>query len=73
MAALISQRRGLIETPNAKLDALVFTDDGRSGGAAVILHPYALLGGSIQDHVVTELFRRAAALFSAEAWPGRAN
>lgn len=27
----------------------------------LILHPYSLLGGSMSDHVVSELFRAAAA------------
>lgn len=57
MAGRVKQRRGLIETSHAKLDALVYTNSERRGGAAVILHPYALLGGSMEDHVVAELFR----------------
>lgn len=44
-AGKVKQHRGLIETPHAKLDALVYTNMERRGGAAVILHPYALLGG----------------------------
>ena len=51
--------RVLLETRGTRLEAVVM--DARAvrpgGAAAVVLHPYALLGGSMQDPVVLELFR----------------
>lgn len=58
MASPIKQHRLLVETPVTKLEALAFTAPERRGGAAaVIMHPYALLGGSMNDPMVKELFR----------------
>lgn len=45
MAGIVRQERVLLETPSTKLEAIVFTAPERTNGAAaVILHPYALLG-----------------------------
>lgn len=58
----------LLETRSTQLEAVVL--DARAsrpgGAAAVILHPYSLLGGSMQDPVVLELFRCVPAC----AWVG---
>jgi len=51
------QQLVLIETARAKLEALCFTAPERHGAAAIILHPYALLGGTMSDPMVRELFR----------------
>ena len=68
---VVKQQRVEIQTPRTKLEAMVATAPERAGGgAAVILHPYSLLGGSMNDHMVLELFRytgqavmQAAAVF----------
>ena len=68
---VVKQQRVEIQTPRTKLEAMVATAPERAGGgAAVILHPYSLLGGSMHDHMVLELFRytgqagtQAAAVF----------
>lgn len=57
MAGFGSQRRGLIETPSARLDSFVSTNFSRGGGAAIILHPYSVLGGSMNDPQCLELMR----------------
>lgn len=60
MTSPLPQQRLLIQTPTAQLEGLAFTAPHRTGGAAaVILHPYALLGGSMNDPMVKELFRCA--------------
>ncbi|PSC76865.1 band 7 [Micractinium conductrix] len=52
----------MIDTRRGDLEALAVAAPERVGGAAaVILHPYALLGGSMNDPIVTELFRAATA------------
>lgn len=55
---LVRQQRVLLETPGARLEAMVAAAPERPhGAAAVLLHPYGLLGGSMHDHMVLELFR----------------
>ncbi|KAL4854510.1 hypothetical protein ACK3TF_004687 [Chlorella vulgaris] len=61
MAGIGNQRRGLIETPSARLDSFVSTNFSRGGGAAIILHPYSVLGGSMNDPQCLELMRVASA------------
>ncbi|KAI7843226.1 hypothetical protein COHA_003206 [Chlorella ohadii] len=61
MAGVVKQRRLMIELASAQLEGLLFEAPERErGAAAVILHPYAPLGGSMHDHMVLELFRAAA-------------
>lgn len=58
MTSPLPQQRLLIQTPTAQLEGLAYTAPHRSGGAAaIILHPYAPLGGSMNDPMVKELFR----------------
>ena len=58
MSARPEQQRLMIDTRRGDLEALAVAAPERVGGAAaVILHPYALLGGSMNDPIVTELFR----------------
>ena len=51
----------LVETPSSKLEAqLMLNPEGRLADVGLLLvHPYSLLGGSMHDGVVTELFRQA--------------
>lgn len=61
MTSPLPQQRLLIQTPSAELEGLAFTAPHRAvGAAAIILHPYAPLGGSMNDPMVKELFRQAA-------------
>lgn len=56
MAGVVKQRRLMIELASAQLEGLLFEAPEReSGAAAVILHPYAPLGGSMHDHMVLEV------------------
>ena len=51
----------VVETPGSKLEGqLVVNPTGRLSDVGLLLvHPYPLLGGSMHDAVVSELFRRA--------------
>lgn len=61
MAGVVKQQRVMLELASAQLEGLLFEAPEReAGAAAVILHPYAPLGGSMHDHMVLELFRAAA-------------
>lgn len=51
--------RVVIEVPGARLDGQLHRKAVPGGGGAglLVLHPYPLLGGSMADPVVTEVFR----------------
>ena len=56
MAGVVKQQRVTIELASAQLEGLLFeAPERQAGAAAIILHPYAPLGGSMHDHMVLEV------------------